>query len=79
MYCRQRRHLYFRGENLKYYLTPSSHSSSFPRGQRLQPIQMGHIRERGVGGVDNFLCLWAYQSKHWALTVRTSGTFKKGI
>jgi hypothetical protein len=23
MYCRQRRHLYYGGENLKYYLTPS--------------------------------------------------------
>jgi hypothetical protein len=24
LYCRQRRHLYYGGENFKYYLTPSS-------------------------------------------------------
>jgi hypothetical protein len=35
MYCRQRRHLYYGGENLKYYLTPPlPRSSSFLGGPR---------------------------------------------
>jgi capsule polysaccharide modification protein KpsS len=33
MYCQQRRHLYYSGENLKYYLTTSPRSSPFIGGQ----------------------------------------------
>jgi hypothetical protein len=58
MYCRQRRHLYYGGGNLKYYLTLFPPRSSFILGQRWQPIQMGHslhIGEGEGGGLDDLL------------------------
>jgi hypothetical protein len=59
MYWRHRRHLYYGGEHLKYFLTPLSRISSFLGGQRWQPIQMEHrllTRGRaGRGGLDTLL------------------------
>jgi hypothetical protein len=69
MYCRQRRHLYYGGENLKYFLTPSPSVPSFIGEQRWQSIQMGHslhIRRRDGGGQNNHLMTMALpRRKHY--------------
>jgi hypothetical protein len=82
MYWRQRRHLYYGGENLKILFDLLHRSSSFLGGQRWQPIQIVHslhIRGKGLGGGLDTILMSMISTGSWWLPLTLNDKKKAPI